>query len=145
MKNFTAFFILFILALGLTGSRLEAQDTFSITAVDPITGLVGSAGASCIAGSIILSDVHPNRGVIHSQASYIAGNQNYARNLMNMGLSPQQIIDSVVLHDVQNNPTGCTGRQTLVTKTLCFSSLICCFRFYDRPRSSRRIAANTYQ
>ncbi|HJY64339.1 MAG TPA: DUF1028 domain-containing protein [Ignavibacteria bacterium] len=82
-----------------------SQDTFSITAVDLATGYVGSAGASCIAGSIILSDVHPGRGVIHTQAYYLASNQGYARNLMNIGLSPQQIIDSVVLHDAQNNPT----------------------------------------
>ncbi|HMQ80114.1 MAG TPA: DUF1028 domain-containing protein [Ignavibacteria bacterium] len=80
------------------------QDTFSITAVDPVTGLVGSAGASCVAGSIILSDVHPNRGVIHTQAYYRAANQIYARGLMNMGLTPQQIIDSLVAHDEQNNP-----------------------------------------
>jgi uncharacterized Ntn-hydrolase superfamily protein len=80
-------------------------DTFSICAIDLSTGQVGSAGASCIAGSIILSDVHPNHGVIHSQASYLAANQNYARNLMNQGLSPQQIIDSVTMHDAQNNPT----------------------------------------
>lgn len=84
---------------------LNAQDTFSITAVDPVTGLVGSAGASCVAGSRILSDLHPNRGVIHTQAYYLSGNQVYARNLMIMGLSPQQIIDSLIAHDVQNNPT----------------------------------------
>jgi len=83
---------------------VNSQDTFSITAVDLATGYVGSAGASCIAGSIILSDVHPGRGVIHTQAYYLAANQTYARNLMNMGLSPQQIIDSVVMHDAQNNP-----------------------------------------
>lgn len=99
MKNLTLFFLFFI-----SIHNLNAQDTFSITAVDPVTGYVGSAGASCIAGSIILSDVHPNVGVIHTQASYLAANQNYARSLMNLGLSPQQIIDSVVLHDAQNNP-----------------------------------------
>jgi len=81
------------------------QDTFSIVAIDPVSGQVGSAGASCIAGSIILSDVHPGRGVIHTQASYLSANQNYARSLMNLGLSPQQIRDSVVAHDAQNNPT----------------------------------------
>jgi len=80
-------------------------DTFSICAIDLSTGQVGSAGASCIAGSIILSDVHPNRGVIHTQAYWHAQNQNYARQLMDQGLSPQQIIDSVVAHDAQNNPT----------------------------------------
>lgn len=93
---------LFLLLLILTANTFS-QDTFSITAVDPVTGLVGSAGASCIAGSIILSDVHPNRGVIHTQAQYNATNQNIARNLMNLGFTPQQIIDSLVLRD--SNPT----------------------------------------
>jgi uncharacterized Ntn-hydrolase superfamily protein len=87
----------------LSASNLFSQDTFSITAVDPVTGYVGSAGASCVAGSIILSDVHPNRGVIHTQASYNATNQLVARNLMNLGYTPQQIIDSVVARD--GNPT----------------------------------------
>ncbi len=97
-------FILLFIVIS-SASNLFSQDTFSITAVDPVTGYVGSAGASCVAGSIILSDVHPNLGVIHCQAYYLAANQNYARNLMNMGLTPQQIIDSVVAHDAQNNPT----------------------------------------
>src|SRR4030095_14820852 len=97
----------FLLAFTLLFNPIASfsQDTFSITAVDLATGYVGSAGASCIAGSIILSDVHPGRGVIHTQASYISANQVYARNLMNMGLAPQQIIDSLVAHDAQNNPT----------------------------------------
>lgn len=95
----TAVFILFILLINSS----FGQDTFSITAVDPVTGLVGSAGASCIAGSIILSDVHPNRGVIHTQAQYNATNQTIGRNLMNLGFTPQQIIDSLVARD--SNPT----------------------------------------
>jgi uncharacterized Ntn-hydrolase superfamily protein len=82
-----------------------SQDTFSITAIDPVTGQVGSAGASCVTDVTILTDVHPGWGVIHTQASWLAANQNYARSLMNMHLSPQQIIDSVVAHDSQNNPT----------------------------------------
>ena len=88
-----------------------AQDTFSICAVDTVTGEVGSAGASCIdedaipGGAIIISDVHPGVGVIHTQAYWRPANQNYARQLMDDGLSPQQIIDSLVANDVQNNPT----------------------------------------
>jgi len=100
MKKISAFFLFILLINSSFG-----QDTFSITAVDPVTGLVGSAGASCIAGSIILSDVHPNRGVIHTQAFYRSQNQAYARSLMIMGLPPQQIIDSLIAHDNQNNPT----------------------------------------
>lgn len=89
----------------LQNKNIYTQDTFSITAVDPITGQVGSAGASCISGCVILSDVHAGVGVIHTQAYYNATNQNYARTLMNMGLSPQQIIDSLIAHDAQGNPT----------------------------------------
>lgn len=103
MKLFQSVFTILIFAMCINISK--SQDTFSIVAVDPVTGEVGSAGASCVSGSIILSDVHPGRGVIHTQASYLAANQNYARNLMNLGLSPQQIRDSVVAHDSQGNPS----------------------------------------
>jgi uncharacterized Ntn-hydrolase superfamily protein len=88
-----------------------SQDTFSICAVDTITGEVGSAGASCIGapqlpgGCRILSDVHPGVGVIHTQAYYLAANQNYGMQLMNQGLPPQQIVDSLVANDAQNNPS----------------------------------------
>ena len=44
--------------------------TFSIVAVDTTTGEVGSAGGSCISGSIIISDIHPGVGAIHTQAYY---------------------------------------------------------------------------
>lgn len=101
MKTYSFLIIFFLLNFHLAYS----QDTFSICAWDPVTGEVGSAGASCVANCIILSDVHPGKGVIHSQASYVAANQNYARSLFLMGLSPQQIIDSLIAHDVSNNPT----------------------------------------
>ena len=105
MKKFLLLFQISVLVLFLDLKPVSAGDTFSIVAVDPVTGQVGSAGASCIAGAIILSDVHPGVGAIHTQAYYLVQNQNYARSLMNLGLSPQQIIDSVVAHDYQNNPT----------------------------------------
>lgn len=103
---------MFLSALSILISVFIAvcQDTFSIVAVDSITGEVGSAGASCIGapqipqGCSIISDVHPGVGVIHTQAYYISPNQNYARGLMDQGLPPQQIIDSLVAHDAQNNP-----------------------------------------
>ncbi len=89
-------------------SRVFSQDTFSICAVDPVTGQVGSAGATCIANSatsaIIISDVHPGVGVIHTQASYLPGNQGRARGYMNLGWTPRQIIDSIVANDIQHNP-----------------------------------------
>ena len=103
MKNKTAC-ALFVFLSVFTIIKVSAQDTFSICAVDSVTGEVGSAGATCITSSsisaIIISDIHPGVGVIHTQASWVASNQNYANSLMDLGLSPQQIIDSVTLHDI---------------------------------------------
>jgi uncharacterized Ntn-hydrolase superfamily protein len=100
--------LLFIIAFAIC--RLQAQDTFSIVAVDTITGEVGSAGASCIdetaipGGAIIISDVLPARGGIHTQSYWNATNQLNAHNRMVEGMSPQEIIDWLQAHDSQNNP-----------------------------------------
>ena len=94
------------LALALAAlAPSAALATFSIVAVDPVTGEVGSAGASCIGGAIILSDVHPGTGVVHTQAYWRSQNQSYAGSLMSQGSTPQAIIDSVVANDDQGNPT----------------------------------------
>jgi uncharacterized Ntn-hydrolase superfamily protein len=91
---------------------LHGQDTFSIVAIDSVTGEIGSAGASCVGsstyyphGAAVLSEVIPGIGAIHTQASYLSANQQYAYNLMMFGSSPQQIIDSLVAHDAQGNPS----------------------------------------
>lgn len=103
-------FFIFLTLVLLLFVKIEAQDTFSICAIDTVTGEVGSAGASCIGapqipiGCYILSDVIPGIGVIHTQAYYLAANQNYAHQLMLEGLAPQQIVDSLVANDAQNNP-----------------------------------------
>jgi len=102
--------ILFILSIiiVLFQTRIFSQDTFSIVAVDTVTGEIGSAGASCVGGGVgafILSDVIEGIGAIHTQAYYLAQNQQNAHNRMLEGLSPQQIIDWLVANDAQNNPT----------------------------------------
>ncbi len=86
-------------------SILFSEDTFSIVAVDPETNQVGSAGASCIGGSIIISDIHPGIGVIHTQSYWSASNQNYASSLMNLNYSPNDIIEELINNDVSNNPS----------------------------------------
>ena len=78
--------------------------TFSIVAVDTNTREVGSAGGSCIANSIIISDIHPGVGVIHTQSYWNQANQNYASDLMNQGFSPDEIMDLLEQNDIQNNP-----------------------------------------
>lgn len=103
----------FTLALMLLSAvSLFAQDTFSIVAIDSLSGEIGSAGASCVGssssypnGAQILSDVIPGVGAIHTQAAWLAANQQNAHNQMVFGNSPQEIIDYLVAHDAGNNPT----------------------------------------
>lgn len=99
--------LLVLLAL-LWVRTLTAQDTFSIVAVDPNTGEIGSAGASCLDniqfpgsnGAIIISDIIPGRGAIHTQSFWNATNQNNARQRMLEGLSPAEIVTWLKSNDV---------------------------------------------
>jgi hypothetical protein len=109
MKRTTSV-LLFILVI-IRASVLYAQDTFSIVAIDSVTGEIGSAGASCVGftstyphGAQIISDVIPGIGAIHTQASWHPTNQQNAHNRMLAGDTPQQIVDWLVANDVQNNP-----------------------------------------
>jgi uncharacterized Ntn-hydrolase superfamily protein len=79
--------------------------TFSIVAVDTMTGAVGSAGASCIAGAQIIHDVIAGLGAINTQAYYLAGNQARADSLLKAGLEPDSILAILYLRDVEGDPT----------------------------------------
>ena len=105
-KNYT-----FLLAL-LFSLSLYAQDTFSIIAVDPDTGEVGSAGASCVDGIgafggliDIITDIIPGRGGVNSQAYVCIPNSNLASAIQQMeaGLSPDEIIDYLINNDNCNS------------------------------------------
>lgn len=106
MKNILLFCLLFFFV-----QITYAQDTFSIIAVDTITGEIGGAGASCIdenaipTGVLIINDIIPGRGGIHTQAYWLSANQQNAHNRMMEGMSPQEIIDWLADNDVQNNST----------------------------------------
>ncbi|MEL7342642.1 MAG: DUF1028 domain-containing protein, partial [Bacteroidota bacterium] len=103
----------YFLLLGLLSlqSLLYAQDTFSIVAVDSLTGEVGSAGASCLdagvvsGGVAIIGDLIPGIGAINTQSFYLSANQNAARNQMLNGASPAQIINFLVQNDAQGDST----------------------------------------
>lgn len=87
-----------------------SQDTFSICAVDTVTGEVGGAGASCIdnsaiaGGVVIINAMHPGRGVIHTQSYWLAANQTNASTQFTNGLSPQQLMTWLQANDAQSNP-----------------------------------------
>jgi len=100
--------VMILMGILSCSTKVYSQDTFSIVAVDTVTGEIGSAGASCVGGGVgafILSDVIEGIGAIHTQAYYLLQNQQNARNRMLEGLAPQEIIDWLVAHDAQNNPT----------------------------------------
>jgi uncharacterized Ntn-hydrolase superfamily protein len=88
-----------------------AQDTFSIVAVDSITGEVGSAGASCIdlfnfpaLETDFLGELFPGVGAINTQSFYNTLNQQNARVRMFAGDTPQQIINYLITNDAENTP-----------------------------------------
>jgi uncharacterized Ntn-hydrolase superfamily protein len=92
------------MVLLLLAVRPPLRATFSIVAVDPETGEIGSAGASCIAGVIFISDIVRGIGAIHTQALGIDANKVLARQRMLSGDSPQEIMDYLATHDPENQP-----------------------------------------
>ena len=104
--------IVLIVLFGLLNViTIQSQDTFSIVAVDPVTGEVGSAGASCVDLTAFpgftddfLGELFPGVGAINTQAWYNQTNQINARNRMNLGESPDQIIEWLVSNDVSGQP-----------------------------------------
>lgn len=91
---------------------LTAQDTFSIIAVDPATGEVGSAGATCVDGIAqfgglidVITDIIPGRGGVNSQAWVCIPNINLQNAITRMeaGDSPSEIITWLVNNDACNS------------------------------------------
>lgn len=108
MKQHFLITSLFALVLHLS---INAQDTFSIVALDTLTGEVGSAGASCVDmnnfpgyDDDFLGELFPGVGAINTQAWYLAANQANARARMNEGYTPEEIIQWLIDNDAQNQP-----------------------------------------
>lgn len=106
MKNIIAALLLIAPFIGI------AQHTFSIVAVDSITREIGSAGATCgdsiiwpgSPGALIISDIIPGVGAIHTQSYYNATNKFKARRRMISGDSPDDIIACLIENDAEFNP-----------------------------------------
>lgn len=106
MKEYLLFILLLAINIGIC-----AQDTFSIVALDTATGEVGSAGASCVDLTLFpqystdfLGELFPGQGAINTQAYYLEENQENARERMNLGQGPQQIINWLINNDHQGQP-----------------------------------------
>jgi uncharacterized Ntn-hydrolase superfamily protein len=106
MKQLLTFFISVLMLTGI-----KAQDTFSIVAVDSVTGEVGSAGASCVdltnfpsLTTDFIGELFPNHGAANSQAFYVEANQERVRQRMLLGLEAPQVISYIIANDIQNMP-----------------------------------------
>ena len=102
---------LLLTAIFLWLGSVQSQDTFSIVALDTITGEVGSAGASCVDmdnfpgyDDDFLGELFPGLGAINTQAWYLESNQANARARMNEGYTPSEIIQWLYDNDAQNQP-----------------------------------------
>ncbi len=114
LKNTSIMKLKILLVFSLTIlnlSLLVGQDTFSIVAVDSITGEVGSAAASCVDltnypnyTDDFLGELFPGVGAINTQAYYNQTNQANARNRMNLGETPNNIIQWLIENDVSGQP-----------------------------------------
>ncbi len=100
--------IIFLLLFGL---NLSSQHTFSIVAIDPVTGEIGSAGATCLDGNspndgaYIISDIVVGKGAVHTQSYWHAGNQKLANTYLKDGLPATDIVSLLASNDVQGTPT----------------------------------------
>ena len=103
-----------LLLLLIFNLNAYGQHTFSIAAVDSITNEIGSAGATCLGsedGALYVSDIVLNVGAINTQAWWTTVNQNAARQKMEEGLSPQEIIDWLIANDNPSQGGDSTDRQ----------------------------------
>lgn len=88
-----------------------AHATFSIVAVDLVTGDVGSAGASCISGAQIIERVIESVGAMNTQAFWNGANQARGDSMMRAGDPPDSIVSYLVHNDAQNDGLDQNDRQ----------------------------------
>lgn len=80
--------------LGLTLS-LDAEATWSIVAVDPDTGEVGLAAATCNPGIQFIAAVVPGYGVVAAQAETSLRGRDLAEEMMANGVDAEQVLEQL--------------------------------------------------
>ena len=100
-----------ILIFILAPAMIFGQHTFSIVAIDSITKEVGSAGATCgdavlwpgTRGAVLISDIIPGLGAIHTQSYWNEQNQDQAHEKLLEGYTAEEIISWLKYNDAENN------------------------------------------
>ena len=103
MKKITQLTCLTMLFVLFINTSIQAQHTFSIVAVDPVTGEIGSAGATCLSsedGARDVSVIVLGTGAINTQSFWDPTNQTNATTRMQAGDSPDEIITWLQNNDV---------------------------------------------
>jgi uncharacterized Ntn-hydrolase superfamily protein len=95
-----ACFILLAIVLSQEGQVNAKASTWSIVAVDPLTGDVGAAGASCVpVNAAALAALIPGKGAAAIQAEFAIENRDRVFELLQDGLSAEEIRQQVAAID----------------------------------------------
>jgi len=92
-------------------NEISAQHTFSIVAVDTVTGEVGGAGATCLSldregyQALIISHLLPGVGALHTQSYWHPVNQANGSVKLEEGLQADELMDWLVVNDAEGNPS----------------------------------------
>jgi len=103
MRKITQLTYLIMLFVLFINTSINAQHTFSIVAVDPTTGEIGSAAATCLNsedGARDVSAIVLGTGAINTQSYWDPTNQANATTRMEAGDTPQEILTWLQNNDV---------------------------------------------
>jgi uncharacterized Ntn-hydrolase superfamily protein len=103
MKSYLLFCLVFV------SSVLSGQHTFSIVAIDTLSGEIGAAGATCLTsadcggcgGAIIINEIIPGVGAVNAQATVCLPNVNaeYVANELSSGSNAEEALAAVLSND----------------------------------------------
>lgn len=103
MKTLLLSFLLFF------SFSINAQHTFSIVAADPVTGEIGSAGATCLTsadcggcgGAVIINELVIGKGAINAQATVCIPNSNAqsGSNRISFNNTAPQVLNYLLAND----------------------------------------------
>lgn len=84
-------------------STSVAHATWSVVAVDPRTGEVGAAGASCYPGVDTIARVAPGKGVVVAQGLTSDEGRDYAAKMLQEGASADAVVDMITSNNVDKS------------------------------------------
>jgi len=107
-----AILLFFVIASGIYQTTFRIKEpqapsgasTWSIVAIDPATGDVGAAGASCVpVNAAVLAALVPGKGAAATQAEFVIENRDKVFELLQAGLTSGEILDQMTGSSVDSN------------------------------------------